>query len=335
VTARTKKVVIIGMGGHTVKVNFRRIFDPRLTEEVPCAAAEYSPQDASGELAAMAIGATLWGTIHQTLERNIGLQRRPIIGTRTNYIGWTPKSPLFPKMKASGLTVRNWQDTIIVNQVGRRFFNEMESTYPNGTTYGFLKPYTQGDWRNAQNIKYTPWNYLNAALAVNEGSTAPDFAAGPQWAIFDSEAVKREKWVIDGTTVHPDYFFSAPTLAELAAKIEACPYSKAKMPAANLEEAVARYNQMVDKGVDEDFGKPKPLYKIAVGPFYAAWATAVIHDSMTGLRINMKCQVTDMGGQVIPGLYCGGESAGGCSQHGLGRSLAQGYIAGAEAAKEK
>ena len=334
ITVRAKKAVVIGTGGSTGKVNFRRMFDPRLTEEMPLAGDEYSPQDASGELAAMAIGATLWGTANQTFDRNGSLRKRPIVGTRTNYVGWTKTSPLFPKVRATGLNVRTWQDAIIVNQVGKRFYNEMEDGYPNGTTEGFLKPYVQGDWRNAQNVKYKPMNYPDAALSMNEGSTAPDFGAGPQWAIFDSEAVKREKWVIDGVTVHPDYFFSAPTLAELAAKIEACPYSKVKMPAANLEATVAEYNTFVEKGVDEAFGKPKPQYKIETGPFYAAWATITVHDTYAGLRINMKAQVMDMDGEVIPGLYCGGESAAGCSQHGLARCLTQGYIAGIEAAKE-
>jgi predicted oxidoreductase len=46
------------------------------------------------------------------------------------------------------------------------------------------------------------------------------------------------------------------------------------------------------------------------------------------LRINAHCQVMDMHGQVIPGLYCGGESAGGFSQHGLARATCQGVIAG-------
>jgi succinate dehydrogenase/fumarate reductase flavoprotein subunit len=98
--------------------------------------------------------------------------------------------------------------------------------------------------------------------------------------------------------------------------------------AANLEDTVARYNSFVDSGVDEEFGKPEPMYKIASPPFYAAWATPVVHDTRAGLRINGKCQVIDMDGAVIPGLYCGGESAGGFSQHGLARAACQGYIAG-------
>jgi hypothetical protein len=267
------------------------------------------------------------------MDRNGSLRKRPIIGTRTNYVGWTKDSPIYPKVKASGLNVRNWQDAIIVNQMGKRFYNEMEDGYPNGTAEGFIKNYVQGNWRNAQNVKYAPMNYADAALAMNEGSTAPDFGSGPQWAIFDAEAVKREKWVVDGTVTHPDYFFSAPTLAELAAKIKACPYSKVDMPAANLEATVEEYNKAVDAGVDEAFGKPKPQYKIAAGPFYAAWATITVHDTYSGLRINMKCQVQNLQGEVIPGLFCGGESAAGCSQHGLARCLTQGYIAGGEAVK--
>ena len=45
------------------------MFDPRLTEEY-CGVAgmPWSDQDASGELAAMAIGASLWGLSNQTGE---------------------------------------------------------------------------------------------------------------------------------------------------------------------------------------------------------------------------------------------------------------------------
>jgi succinate dehydrogenase/fumarate reductase flavoprotein subunit len=111
-------------------------------------------------------------------------------------------------------------------------------------------------------------------------------------------------------------------------------YQRVPMPSSNLEETVARYNSFVNSGVDEDFGKPTPIYKIARPPFYAAWATPVVHDTRAGLRINAKCQVLDMSGEVIPGLYCGGESAGGFSQHGLARAACQGYIAGNAAASD-
>jgi succinate dehydrogenase/fumarate reductase flavoprotein subunit len=107
-------------------------------------------------------------------------------------------------------------------------------------------------------------------------------------------------------------------------------YQRVPMPAANLEETVVRYNSFVESGVDADFDKPTPRYRIEKPPFYAAWATPVVHDTRAGLRIDPACRVIDMNGEVIPGLYCGGESAGGFSQHGLARAACQGYIAGSE-----
>jgi succinate dehydrogenase/fumarate reductase flavoprotein subunit len=135
--------------------------------------------------------------------------------------------------------------------------------------------------------------------------------------------------------VDPDgYFFSANTLEELAAAIRN-PYQATPMDGAILQATVERYNTFVDGGSDRDFGKPVPQYKIRTRPFYAAWATPLVHDTRAGLRINARCQVMDMQGQVIPGLYCGGESAGGFNQHGLGRCVTQGYIAGKYAAAER
>ena len=109
-------------------------------------------------------------------------------------------------------------------------------------------------------------------------------------------------------------------------------YQRVPMPPAYLEETVARYNSFVESGVDADFDKPTPRHRIEKPPFYAGWATPVVHDTRAGLRINPTCQVIDMNGEVIPGLYCGGESAGGFSQHGLARAACQGYIAGRAAA---
>jgi hypothetical protein len=335
VAVRARKAVIIATGGSSSNINFRRMFDSRLTEEYQVAGEPYSSQDASGELAGMAIGASLWGTANQTLERNGALRKRPMIGAQHIYPEWTPDSPVFPLVRATGIRVSDWQDLILVNQVGRRFYDEDADGWPYGTHHGFLDPYVQGDWRNAKRITYKPQNFLDAALAPNEGSQPPDFAAGPIWAIFDADAVKREKWDLAPPATDPLFFFSADTLVELARQLRKNPYQKSELPGKNLEATVARYNAIVDFGYDPDFEKPNPKYKIQTPPFYAAWATPVVHDTYAGLRINMKCQVLDFNGQVIEGLYCGGESAGGCSQHGQGRAITQGYIAGKEAANEK
>ena len=244
-----------------------------------------------------------------------------------------------PAIRKAGRAVllEGYMDVIAVNQAGHRFYNEVNAAYPNGTCYGFYDKvggYVRGDWRNSSKIKPVFKNYIDAAMAMNEGSVGPDWSAGPQWAIFDSAAIKREQWKIDETTGEEGYFFVADTLDELQEKLTQNPYQKYKMPKGRLAETVKRYNEMVDKGVDEDFDKPKPKFKIEKAPFYAAWCTVCTHDTYAGLRVNGKNQVVDMKGQVIPGLYCGGESAGGCAQHGLGRCLTAGYIIGGEIVKE-
>jgi hypothetical protein len=244
-----------------------------------------------------------------------------------------------------------------VNQVGQRFYDETGGNWPIGTRWGDMTPYVPGSYLNAKNttykkssladvgetmnegtspglaedIPYSDSNWIDAALMMNEASSAPDFGAGPTWAIFDSDTVKRLGWTLGPPNTDPEYFFSGGTIAELARNIKG-PYQKIPMRAAQLEATVARYNSLVNTGADLDFGKPAPLYSIATPPFYAAWASPVVHDTYAGLRINMHCQVLDLNGQIIPGLYCGGESAGGCSQHGVGRCLTQGYIAGKHAA---
>ncbi len=327
-----RKAVILGTGGSAGNVNFRRMFDPRLTEEYcGLAGMPWSDQDASGEIAAMAIGAALWGLYNQTGEFGYVLTKAGRIGCRYGYqhLDWRPGSKVFDKAVASGLPISDWQNAIMVNMLGQRFYDETGRAFTSNN-YNSIKPYLPGSYLNAKNITYNPNNFLNAALAgIGDGHNG----GGPIWAIFDAEAVARQKWVAEPPFVDIDngFFFSADTLAALADKIR-MQYQRVPMPPANLEATVARYNSFVDLGDDQDFGKPAPLHKIAKPPFYAAWATPVLHDTRAGLRINAKCEVIDMSGAVIPGLYCGGETAGGFSQHGLARCVCQGLIAARNAA---
>jgi succinate dehydrogenase/fumarate reductase flavoprotein subunit len=331
---RARKAVIIATGGGTGNVNWRRMFDPRLTDEYcGIAGMPWSNQDASGEMAAMAIGASLWGFFNQSGEFGSNVTKPGQIGSQFGYrnLRWMPTSKVFDRARATGLHVGDWQDLILVNMIGKRFYDETAEQY-SANNYDMVKPYTPDSYLNAKNAKYDPRNFINAALAgVGEARNG----GGPIWAIFDADAVQREKWHTAPPDVDPEagFFFSANSLAELAKKI-AMKYQRKPMPPASLEATVGRYNGFVDSGTDDDFGKPKPMHKIATPPFYAAWATPVLHDTRAGLRINGRCQVMDWNGAVIPGLYCGGESAGGFSQHGLARATCQGFISGTHAAAE-
>ena len=331
---RAKKAVIVATGGSTGNVNFRCMFDPRLTEEYcGLAGMPWSDQDASGELAAMAVGASLWGLFNFTGEFGSGITKPGAIGCQYGYINvrWQPGSAVFNKARAIGLPVKDWQNVVLVNMLGKRFYDETAGHF-NNNTYMSVNPYEPHSYLNAKNVKFNPTNFINAALAgIGDGHNG----GGPIWAIFDAAAVAREQW--RPTPPHVDcdagFFFAADSLEELARKI-VMRYQRVPMPPRNLTETIARYNSFVDTGKDADFGKPTPRYRIDRPPFYAAWATPVVHDTRAGLRINARCQVIDMNGAVIAGLYCGGESAGGFSMHGLPRATCQGFIAGRKAAAQ-
>jgi succinate dehydrogenase/fumarate reductase flavoprotein subunit len=333
INART--AVILATGGSTGNVEFRRMFDPRLTEEYcGLAGMPWSNQDASGEIAGMEVGAALWGLFNQSAEFGATITKPGRIGTQYGYVNlhWEPGSKVFHKARATGLRVSDWQNVILVNMLGKRFYDETGKQFT-ANNYNVIKPYVHGHYLNAKNIRYEPNNWLNAAMAgIGDGKNG----GGPIWAIFDSAAVAREKWQTKPpfVDIEAGFFYEANTIEELAAKIT-MKYQRVPMPPENLAATVALYNNFVVDGVDADFGKPKPLYTIEKPPFYAAWSTPVVHDTRAGLRINAKCQVVDMRGAVIPGLYCAGESAGGFSAHGLGRATCQGFIAGHAAAAER
>jgi succinate dehydrogenase/fumarate reductase flavoprotein subunit len=77
VNIRAKKAIIVATGGMTSNLHFRRMFDPRLTDVLQVAGEPYSYQDASGELAGMAIGASLSGCSRIRRTRSAGASASP------------------------------------------------------------------------------------------------------------------------------------------------------------------------------------------------------------------------------------------------------------------
>jgi hypothetical protein len=347
---RARKAVIVATGGMHGSVPLRTMIDPRMVEP----SIEYGPSsligplnmDGSGIIAGMRIGANLAGMMQNYQHSLASPTISSVLGTRDTIGSIFPGHPSFLFARAKGINIGSagWEHAIAVNQVGQRFYNERaigdtssDAAYPPGND-GTRKPFVPLDWRNASSsqvkAQYKRSAAADAALAMNEGSRAPDYASGPVWAIFDSAAVTRTGWKIRYPYIAdpPDgYFHKADTLAELARKVMEHPHQK--MPLKYLDETVRRYNELANKGVDEDFEKPV-LHRIDAPPFYAASAGIRVLDSYGGLRINGKTQVVDTTGQVIPGLYAGGEASGGGWQHGIGRASVHGYIAGTNAAQE-
>jgi urocanate reductase len=309
VNIKARKGIIVATGGSAGNPIFRTMFDVRLTEEYQAENSEWTLRTADGEIACMEIGAALGGTACQTTQDD-NLITKGRMGKKSN--GTTTElyatSPHFFRAAALGLTVADYQNLILVKENGLRFYDETVPT--------------------------RDYEYYAAAMAWT-GDPKKMNGGGPIWAIFDADAVMREKWEVKPPHIDPNgYFFSADTIEELATKI-VNEYQWRAMPSAALRKTVERYNSFVDTGVDTDFKKRTPMHKIAKPPFYAAWHTPALHDSYTGIRINTTAQVIDLRGKVIPGLYACGDSSGGFGQHGICRAATYGRIAGFHAANQQ
>lgn len=356
INIKARKAVVVATGGHTGNPQFRSMFypgfrDPAWGTSGQSLLGRGRGADGSGIIAGLKIGANLAG-MHQNLSYAVSFHIPTRVATPDPYTDMYPGHPTFFERGSVGFTMNanTMEHAIAVNQVGKRFFNDMDlrrnhssATFPGGT----VTPHegvdiVQGDWRNCTRdfvrSMYQKFGGIDAALAINEGSTAPDWFAGPVWAIFDQAAVERAeladnlRWPFISDN---GYFFQADTIEELAAAIEAG-HEYQRVPMTHLRSTIDTWNSYVDAGADPEFGRgaDAPMHRIGTPPFYAAAIVLVWHDSYGGLRINGKTQVIDMQGNPIPGLYAGCEASGGGNQHGLGRGLVHGYIAGTNCVTE-
>lgn len=148
------------------------------------------------------------------------------------------------------------------------------------------------------------------------------------WYIFDDRVMESKGQLVDEMPQDP---FSAPTLEELATKINCDPRG--------LVGAVRDWNETVTSGIDKDpaFGRvifPNPRVGIVEAPFHASAMLEGINFPCGGFRVTANMQVIDVFGETIPGLFAVGDCAGGLScTIGLGGmritgALSMGRIAG-------
>ncbi len=126
----------------------------------------------------------------------------------------------------------------------------------------------------------------------------------------------------------PDVF--ADSVEELAEKM--------KVDYATLKATIDRYNELADKGEDEDFGKPAEYMFPVKGPRYAAfYYSPCITVTFGGLVTDLLGRVLDNNDKPIPGLYSTGETspAGiyGTIYPGCGTSIGAAVLWGRVAAK--
>ncbi len=206
-------------------------------------------------------------------------------------------------------------------------------------------------WVNAQGVRFVnelqSSRYLFPAVVEQEPST--------YWAIFDEDQkttffVSGSGWD-DPARIQTEILEnsrltkSATSLTSLAEAIG--------IDAEALTATVQRFNELLDRGVDEDFGRfdaedGLPVTaKLEKPPFYAIQFFPMTRKSMGGVMVDENTRVVSEDGSVVPGLYASGELTGFAGVNGsaglegtfLGPALLTGRVAGqtllAEVANER
>ena len=119
----------------------------------------------------------------------------------------------------------DWHEAILVDQTGKRFWNELDSSY----------------------------DFINAALGHHGDTDQAQRRRADLGDLRRRRGGAAEVEVRRRRTSIPDgYFSTADTIFELAGKIDN-PHQKQPMSGAALQETVNRYNSFVTSGVDADF----------------------------------------------------------------------------------
>jgi succinate dehydrogenase/fumarate reductase flavoprotein subunit len=213
------------------------------------------------------------------------------------------------------LAERTRPRSLMVNGTGRRFCNEAGNYNAMGGAFHAFDP--------------AAFSYPNQTA----------------WLIFDHEHQQRyDVLTVPAGADVPEWIISAPTIAELAAKVD--------VPADVLEATIVGFNAAAREGIDNEFGRgrsafdrfngdqrlPGPL--ATLGPVDAAPYHAIRIECGTlgtngGPRTDDQARVLNMAGEPIAGLYAAGNvmaSPTGMAYGGaggtLGPAITFGYIAG-------
>jgi succinate dehydrogenase/fumarate reductase flavoprotein subunit len=289
---KADKAVFLGTGSWKGNPKLKLLFSPMLEKYPHISGEPYVWNDGKGVQAGLDVGASL------TTDRGSdwhGWHRHP--GTLWHSIDLPYGLP--------GTEDPDPATCIFVNALGNRFMNE---------EIGEESPAWIGG--------HPPFYFQQIAALQPTNEDGPIV-----WIVMDEDArIGQEMEFTVGKIVEENMYATAPTIAELAAKI--------KVPVEALTEAVTKYNSYVAAGKDPDFDKQEMAAKIEKPPFHAILWGIQKHNTLGGLTINDKAQVLDWNLDVIPGLYAAGEAAGGMDLIGLARPILFGRVAGEWAAKE-
>ena len=207
------------------------------------------------------------------------------------------------------------QPFLNVNQLGERYCNEE-------APFGYT---ANADIQQPGSMK---WTVFDGKWNEDKDKFHSSVCKNMQGNTFSWNSKSYDSWKGRGVIV------DANTLEELAVKM--------KVPQDTFIATIKRYNELYNKGVDEDYGKDSEhLTSIVQPPFGAAHTGSGILVTLDGLRINTNLQVLDTEGNPIDGLYAAGNASGDffahdypitCIGSSCGRAGTFGWLAGEKVA---
>ncbi len=271
--------VILATGGYPGNPKMVKALAP-IIDECVTANSYFAPD------AGMGIRAGIWAGAKMDTECAPMIFDRGLVapGVKAGYADDGHGNLAFPG--TMGQYILGTQPHLKVNKEGRRFANES-----------------------------CPYDFLNYAASLQtDGVYAAILDSDVTQDIIDYDQYGCAQIAVDmahGGAVIPSLeeqvaaglVFKADTIEELA--------SQMGLPADTLAATVSRYNQLCEKGADDDFGKEAyRMHAVDNAPFYGYFMGGSLLTTCDGLRINRKCQVYDTEHQVIDGLYCIGDCSG-------------------------
>lgn len=175
---------------------------------------------------------------------------------------------------------------------------------------------TTGSRFTNEDVVYDTAFWANAAYTVGgkyyiivDKATLESFSNGTSLTV--SQAGPGAKMDLDDfvkladASVEAGTAFKGSTLEELA--------EATGMNSTDLKATVERYNSMIEKGSDTDYGKASTslAYKVESGDFYAFDVRGVFLGTIGGVKVDDNMQVMTTDFELIPGLYAAGTTAGG------------------------
>lgn len=299
------KGVILATGGYSANINMLKELNP-LAYNSCTATASHDDNLGDGIKAALLIGAAKdYVPTAMIFDRG----------------GCPPNASTGGDLKQGMMTHIGSQPFLKVNKRGERFVNE-------SIPYDFMVHAATLEPESTYSMIWdAEWKEHTRKFHTIGCSRMQYSISGSKLMLFDEDAVEKfhqEKLIPKGIVVEDN------TLEGLAKKLG--------VPAENLVATVKRYNELCNKGMDEDFGKEAyRMISLNKPPFGAATLGGLLLCTLDGLRINTNLQVLDTELNPIEGLYAVGNDSGGffCNNYpefligiAVGRTDTFGYLAG-------